>query len=64
MRNEGFTEISTMECLLREFQPRKITLPLYDHAKESIEYDEAESNNKKRKLDEQLVSCILSLIHI
>ena len=50
MRSEGFTEISTIECLLREFQPRKITMPLYDHNKESIEYDDQES--KKRKLDE------------
>ena len=51
MRSEGFTEISTIECLLREFQPRKITMPLYDHNKESSEYEDQES--KKRKLDEE-----------
>ena len=51
MRSEGFTEISTIECLLREFQPRKITMPLYDHNKESIEYND-DQESKKRKLDE------------
>ena len=51
MRSEGFTEISTIECLLREFQPRKITMPLYDHNKESSEYEDQES--KKRKLNEE-----------
>ena len=50
MRQEGFVEISTMECLLREFQVRKITLPLYDHQKESQEYDQKES--QKRKLED------------
>ena len=54
MRSEGFTEISTIECLLREFQPRKITMPLYDHNKESIEYeDQADPESKKRKLNEE-----------
>ena len=38
LHEEGFVEISTMECLLREFQVRKITIPLYDHNKESSEY--------------------------
>ena len=51
MRSEGFTEISTFECLLREFQPRKINMPLYDHNKESSEYEDQES--KKRKLNEE-----------
>ena len=54
MRSKGFTEISTIECLLREFQPRKITMPLYDHNKESIEYeDQGDPEFKKRKLDEE-----------
>ena len=51
MRQEGFVEITTMECLLREFQVRKINLPLYDHQRESQEYDK-DSSTKKRKLDE------------
>jgi len=55
---EGFIEISTMECLLREFQVRKITIPLYDHNKESSEYvpntpaATIEDSNNKRKLEE------------
>ena len=54
MRSEGFTEISTIECLLREFQPRKITMPLYDHNKESIEYEDQDNPEfKKRKFDEE-----------
>ncbi len=51
LREEGFVEISTMECLLREFQVRKITIPVYDHDKESLEYEE-QGSSKKRKLDE------------
>lgn len=58
MRQLGFVEITTLECLLREFQVRKITLPVYDHDKESLEYSngadaagEESSANKKRKLD-------------
>lgn len=55
MRECGFVEISTVECLLREFQVRKITLPLYDHDKESLEYNANgdESARKKRKLEDQ-----------
>ena len=30
MREDGFCEISTVECLLREFQARKITIPTFD----------------------------------
>jgi len=54
LREEGFVEISTMECLMREFQVRKITIPTYDHNKESSEYisNNKEDSNGKRKLDE------------
>ena len=55
LHEEGFVEISTMECLLREFQVRKITIPLYDHNKESGEYSSSnngDDSNNKRKLDE------------
>lgn len=59
MREEGFVEISTMECLLREFQVRKVTLPLYDHDHESVEYqngaqnsENGEAASKKRKMEE------------
>ena len=55
MREEGFDEITTMECLLREFQVRKITQPLYDHDKESLEYVDNgndEGGAKKRKHDD------------
>ena len=38
-----------MECLLREFQARRITLGVYDHTFESAEYDEQKI--KKIKLD-------------
>ncbi len=57
MREEGFVEITTVECLLREFQVRKITLPLYDHQKESQEYDnESEGSSKRRKSEEESAS--------
>jgi len=56
MRELGFTEISTMECLLREYQPRKITLPVFDNDHESLEYGKGNGNedpeppeSKKRK---------------
>merc|ERR1712025_925605 len=48
MHNQGFTEISTIECLLREFQPRKITMPLYAHNKESIEYEDQDNPEFKK----------------
>ena len=35
MRSEGFTEIQTLECLLREFQVRKITQPVYNAERSS-----------------------------
>jgi tRNA (adenine57-N1/adenine58-N1)-methyltransferase len=52
MREEGFSEISTVECLIREFQVRKITIPTYDHLKQSIEFTEdwRADSSKKRKL--------------
>lgn len=55
MREEGFVEISTMECLIREFQVRRITLPLYDHSKESPEFssNKIDEESKKRKLEEE-----------
>ena len=52
MNEEGFVEISTVECLLREFQVRKITIPTYDHDKESLEYINNVEASKKRKLEE------------
>ncbi len=30
LRKEGFNEIATVECLQREFQVRRITVPVYD----------------------------------
>ena len=49
MKEEGFREISTVECLLREFQVRRITVPIYDpERKRSIVGEES----KKRKLEE------------
>jgi len=41
----GFTEISTLECLNREFQVRKITLPVFEPDKDPLA-------NRKRKLEE------------
>ena len=61
MRDEGFVEISTVECLLREFQVRKITLPLYDHDKESIEYSDNDSG-KRKKVDEESGSLETSFV--
>ena len=59
MRELGFTEISTMECLLREYQPRKITLPVFDNEHESLEYETGNGNedleppeSKKRKSED------------
>lgn len=48
MRQLGFKEISTMECLLREFQVKKISMPTFDETHESREV----ARNKKRKVDE------------
>ena len=42
---EGFTEISTVECLLREFQVRRIHMPVFEPDRQSV-------LPKKRKLEE------------
>lgn len=48
LRAQGFTEISTMECLLRELQVRRITMAKFDANWESKEVTES----KKRKLED------------
>lgn len=50
LRKEGFTEISTLECLLREFQVRRITQQLFDSDRESNEVSQEAA--KKRKLED------------
>ena len=53
MRETGFAEISTMEVLLREFQVRKITMPVYDPNFDSFyDDDKYQPQNKKAKTDE------------
>lgn len=60
LRKNGFNEISTVECLQRVFQVRKITMPLYDaernkkkpySADADEEKEEGASESKKRKLE-------------
>ena len=62
MKAEGFTEISTVECLLRELQVRKITQTVFDPARQPTPNSAADPNRivesvdelstKKRKVDE------------
>ena len=44
MREEGFREISTVECLLREFQARKITIPTFDIERQDPSLMQSECN--------------------
>lgn len=37
LKEEGFTELVTMECLKREFQVRKITLPVFDPSMDPLQ---------------------------
>jgi len=46
LKTAGFTEVSTLECLNREFQVRKITLPVF-------EPDLDIPTSRKRKLDDK-----------
>ena len=46
LKSGGFTEISTLECLNREFQVRKITLPVFDTSLDLL------AASRKRKLEE------------
>ena len=45
LKSSGFTEISTLECLNREFQVRKITLPVFDTSLDLL------AASRKRKLE-------------
>merc|ERR1712025_1011703 len=47
LKSAGFTEISTLECLNREFQVRKITLPVFEPDMDPL------ANSRKRKLEEK-----------
>jgi len=47
LKNSGFTEITTLEVLNREFQVRKITLPAFDPDMDPMGY-----NSRKRKLED------------
>jgi tRNA (adenine57-N1/adenine58-N1)-methyltransferase len=47
LKEEGFTELSTLECLNREFQVRKITLPVFDPELDPL------GASRKRKLEEE-----------
>ena len=51
LRKEGFKEIATLEVLLREFQVRRIKLPVYDPDRETNQEEQVDS--RKRKLDER-----------
>lgn len=48
LKEQGFTEIVTLECLNREFQVRKITLPVFDP-----EYDPLSANRRKREQEQK-----------
>ncbi len=52
MKELGFIEISTLECLIREFLVRRSSMPTYDHSKVSAVSND-EEGAKKRKLDEE-----------
>ena len=60
MREEGFREISTMECLLREFQARKITMPTFDVDRQdpSLVNSDSTSNNSNLKTETTFLSGI------
>ena len=47
LKSGGFTEINTLECLNREFQVRKITLPVFDTSLDLL------AASRKRKLEEE-----------
>jgi len=47
LKSLGFTEITSMECLNREFQVRKITLPVFDNNLDLL------SASRKRKLESE-----------
>lgn len=47
MRENGFKELQTVEVLLREFQVRRVTLPVYDPTREH-----PVPQGRKRKLEE------------
>ena len=57
MKEEGFTEISTVECLLRELQVRKITQSLFDPLRPFTERETTENDDdpasKKVKVDDE-----------
>jgi tRNA (adenine57-N1/adenine58-N1)-methyltransferase len=57
LRQVGFNEISTVECLLKEFQVRRITVSVYEADRKSStnkeEQEAAEAESRKRKLDEK-----------
>merc|ERR1719154_349537 len=46
LKKAGFTEVSTLECLNREFQVRKITLPVFEPGMDPLA-------SRKRKLDDK-----------
>ena len=47
LKEAGFTELSTLECLNREFQVRKITLPVFDPELDPL------AESKKRRAEEE-----------
>ena len=48
LKEAGFTELSTLECLNRELQVRKITLPVFDP-----ELDPLAESRKRRAVEEE-----------
>ena len=47
LKEAGFTELSTLECLNREFQVRKITLPVFDPELDPL------AESRKRRAEEE-----------
>lgn len=47
LKEAGFTELSTLECLNREFQVRKITLPVFDPELDPL------AESRKRRAEEK-----------
>jgi len=45
LKEDGFTELITMECLKREFQVRKITLPVFDPNMDPLKLKEDRKRN-------------------
>merc|ERR1719167_1311128 len=54
LKKHGFTEVSTMECLLREFQVRKISIPVFDPEFDPLQEAEEEEGQNGDQIAESI----------